>query len=104
MYLGVDRNISPGTAGPALTGGLLYALIPLFPMPYSAQFSGIGGHNTYFTYLMTNTFDIGNGIFLPEFVHAPLYIGVLAFLSMIWNVYSAARLWRCCILDLSCSA
>ncbi len=74
-----------------LTGGLAYLISPSFPLPYSANYGGIGGYGTYFTYLLTHTTQLylpwGGYVFVPEYIHVILYALVLVILCVIFGKF-----------------
>ncbi|MGI0141904.1 MAG: hypothetical protein ACREBF_04645 [Candidatus Micrarchaeales archaeon] len=80
-----------GTGGASslnLVGGILYLISPTFPLPYSAPF-GIGGYNTYFSYLATQTSQLflpwGGLVLVPEWVHIIFYTLMLVVLCIIFG-------------------
>ncbi|MGC8710382.1 MAG: hypothetical protein ACP5RF_02120 [Candidatus Micrarchaeia archaeon] len=74
-----------------LNGGLIYLISPNFPMPYAAQYGGIGGYSTYFTYLATHTTQLflpwGGFVLVPEWIHIIVYTGVLIILCIIFGKF-----------------
>jgi preprotein translocase subunit SecY len=82
---------SPSASGPTLSGGLIYLISPSFPMPYAAQYNGIGGYSTYFTYLATHTTQLflpwGGFVYVPEWIHVIVYTGVLIILCIIFGKF-----------------
>jgi preprotein translocase subunit SecY len=74
-----------------LTGGLTYLISPTFPLPYSANFGGIGGYGTYFTYLVSHTTSLflpwGGVIQIPEWIHVIVYTLVLIILCVIFGKF-----------------
>lgn len=80
-----------GATSLQLTGGLTYLVSPTFPLPYSANYGGIGGYPTYFTYLITHTTDLflpwGGMVLVPEWVHVIVYTVVLVVLCVIFGKF-----------------
>ena len=74
-----------------LTGGLAYLISPTFPLPYSANYGGIGGYGTYFTYLVQHTTQLflpwGGVVLVPEWVHVIAYVVVLVILCIIFGKF-----------------
>lgn len=74
-----------------LTGGLAYLISPTFPLPYSANYGGIGGYATYFTYLLTHTSQLylpwGGFTLVPEYVHVIIYTLVLVVLCVVFGKF-----------------
>ncbi len=74
-----------------LNGGLTYLISPTFPLPYSANYGGIGGYSTYFTYLATHTTDLflpwGGMVLVPEWVHVIVYTVVLVLLCIVFGKF-----------------
>ncbi|MCL4373509.1 MAG: preprotein translocase subunit SecY [Candidatus Marsarchaeota archaeon] len=74
-----------------LNGGLTYLISPSFPLPYSANYGGIGGYGTYFTYLATHTTDLflpwGGMVLVPEWVHVIVYTVVLVLLCIVFGKF-----------------
>jgi preprotein translocase subunit SecY len=74
-----------------LTGGITYLISPTFPLPYSANYGGIGGYGTYFTYLITHTTQLfipwGGVIAVPEWIHVIVYTLVLVVLCVIFGKF-----------------
>ncbi len=74
-----------------LTGGLTYLISPTFPLPYSANYGGIGGYGPYFTYLVTHTTSLflpwGGVIQVPEWMHVIIYTVVLVILCVIFGKF-----------------
>jgi preprotein translocase subunit SecY len=82
---------SNGATSLQLTGGITYLISPTFPLPYSANYGGIGGYGTYFTYLLTHTTQLfipwGGMIAIPEWVHVIVYTLVLVILCVIFGKF-----------------
>jgi preprotein translocase subunit SecY len=74
-----------------LSGGLTYLISPTFPLPYSANYGGIGGYSTYFTYLATHTTQLflpwGGMILVPEWMHVIIYTVVLVALCIVFGKF-----------------
>ncbi len=74
-----------------LNGGLAYLISPTFPLPYSANYGGIGGYSTYFTYLATHTTQLflpwGGFVLVPEWAHVIVYVVVLVILCIIFGKF-----------------
>lgn len=82
-----------GTAGASslnLVGGILYLISPTFPLPYAAPY-GIGGYNTYFSYLATQTSQLylpfGGILLVPEWIHIIFYTLTLVLLCVIFGKF-----------------
>ncbi len=79
----------PGATEP--TGGLLYLISPLFPMPYPAKFGGVGGYAQYFAYLSTHTSPLylpaGGIMYVPEVFHILIYTLVLVALCVVFGKF-----------------
>jgi preprotein translocase subunit SecY len=75
----------------SLVGGITYLISPTFPLPYSANYGGIGGYPTYFTYLLTHTTDLflpwGGMVLVPEWIHVIVYTVVLIILCVIFGKF-----------------
>ena len=86
---------SPITSGGAtsqqLTGGLVYLISPSFPLPYSANYGGIGGYGPYFTYLVSHTTSLflpwGGVVQVPEWIHMIIYTVVLVLLCVVFGKF-----------------
>ncbi len=83
---------TPSSTGtPQLSGGLLYLISPSFPLPYAAQYGGIGSYATYFTYLATFKTQLylpwGGFVFVPEWVHVIVYTVVLILLCIVFGKF-----------------
>ncbi len=80
-----------GATSLQLTGGITYLISPTFPLPYSANYGGIGGYGTYFTYLITHTTQLfipwGGVIAVPEWIHVIVYTLVLVVLCVIFGKF-----------------
>ena len=84
-----------GTAGGGTTlqlnGGIAYLISPTFPLPYSANYGGIGGYGTYFTYLATHTTQLflpwGGFVLVPEWMHVIIYTLVLVGLCIVFGKF-----------------
>ncbi len=74
-----------------LNGGIAYLISPTFPLPYSANYGGIGGYSTYFTYLATHTTQLflpwGGVVLVPEWIHVIVYTVVLVILCVIFGKF-----------------
>ncbi len=74
-----------------LTGGLAYLISPTFPLPYSANYGGIGGYATYFTYILTHTSQLflpwGGFMLVPEYIHVLTYTVVLVCLCVVFGKF-----------------
>ncbi|HUC38667.1 MAG TPA: hypothetical protein VL944_00875 [Candidatus Acidoferrum sp.] len=74
-----------------LAGGLVYLISPTFPLPYSANYGGIGGYGTYFTYLVQHTTQLflpwGGMVLVPEYLHVVIYTVVLVILCVIFGKF-----------------
>ena len=74
-----------------LTGGISYLISPTFPLPYSANYGGIGGYGTYFTYLISHTTSLflpwGDVVLVPEWIHVIIYTVVLIILCVIFGKF-----------------
>ncbi len=74
-----------------LTGGLAYLISPTFPLPYSANYGGIGGYATYFTYILTHTSQLflpwGGFVLVPEYLHVLVYTIVLVILCVVFGKF-----------------
>ncbi len=81
----------PSPSGPQLEGGLTYLISPSFPMPYSANYGGIGGYGPYFTYLATHTTYLflpwGGYVLIPEWIHVIVYTVVLVLLCIVFGKF-----------------
>jgi preprotein translocase subunit SecY len=83
---------TPSSTGtPELAGGLLYLISPSFPMPYAAQYGGIGSYASYFTYLATFKTELylpwGGIAFVPEWIHVIVYTLVLVLLCIVFGKF-----------------
>ena len=82
---------SNGATSLQLTGGITYLISPTFPLPYSANYGGIGGYPTYFTYLVTHTTSLflpwGGVLQVPEWIHVIVYTVVLIILCVIFGKF-----------------
>jgi preprotein translocase subunit SecY len=80
-----------GATSLQLTGGITYLISPTFPLPYSANFGGIGGYGTYFTYLVSHTTSLflpwGGILQVPEWIHMIVYTVVLIILCVIFGKF-----------------
>ena len=80
-----------GASSLQLTGGLTYLISPTFPLPYSANYGGIGGYGTYFTYLVSHTTSLflpwGGVVQVPEWIHVIVYTVVLIILCVIFGKF-----------------
>jgi preprotein translocase subunit SecY len=80
-----------GASSLQLTGGLTYLISPTFPLPYSANYGGIGGYTTYFTYLISHTTSLflpwGGVLQIPEWIHVIVYTVVLIILCVIFGKF-----------------
>ena len=74
-----------------LTGGLIYLISPIFPLPYATQYGGIGSYATYFTALINYKSQLflpwGGYIFVPEWVHVIVYTVVLVLLCIVFGKF-----------------
>lgn len=74
-----------------LTGGITYLISPTFPLPYSANYGGIGGYGPYFTYLISHTTSLflpwGGMVLVPEWIHVIVYTVVLIILCVIFGKF-----------------
>jgi preprotein translocase subunit SecY len=74
-----------------LTGGLTYLISPSFPLPYAANYGGIGNYGTYFTYLISHTTSLilpwGGMVAVPEWIHVIIYTVVLIILCVIFGKF-----------------
>ncbi|MGD0728912.1 MAG: hypothetical protein ABR981_02445 [Candidatus Micrarchaeaceae archaeon] len=74
-----------------LTGGVTYLISPSFPLPYSANYGGIGGYGPYFTYLISHTTSLflpwGGVLQVPEWIHVIIYTVVLIILCIIFGKF-----------------
>ncbi|MDE1871541.1 MAG: preprotein translocase subunit SecY [Candidatus Micrarchaeota archaeon] len=80
-----------GASSLQLTGGITYLISPTFPLPYSANYGGIGGYGTYFTYLVSHTTSLflpwGGVVQVPEWIHVIVYTVVLIILCVIFGKF-----------------
>jgi preprotein translocase subunit SecY len=80
-----------GATSLQLTGGITYLVSPTFPLPYSANYGGIGGYGPYFTYLLTHTTSLyipwGGILQVPEWIHVIVYTVVLVILCIIFGKF-----------------
>lgn len=80
-----------GASSLQLTGGITYLISPTFPLPYSANYGGIGGYGPYFTYLVTHTTSLflpwGGVLQVPEWIHVIVYTLVLVVLCAIFGKF-----------------
>ena len=80
-----------GATSLQLTGGITYLISPTFPLPYSANYGGIGGYSTYFTYLISHTTSLflpwGGILQVPEWIHVIVYTVVLIILCVIFGKF-----------------
>ena len=79
------------SAGPQLSGGLIYLISPTFPLPYSAAYGGVGGYGPYFSYLATHVSTLflpwGGSVLVPEWVHMITYTVVLMLLCVVFGKF-----------------
>ena len=82
---------SNGATSLQLSGGITYLISPTFPLPYSANYGGIGGYGTYFTYLVSHTTSLflpwGGILQVPEWIHVIIYTVVLIILCIIFGKF-----------------
>ncbi len=80
-----------GATSQQLTGGLVYLISPSFPLPYSANYGGIGGYGPYFTYLVSHTTSLflpwGGVVQVPEWIHMIIYTVVLVLLCVVFGKF-----------------
>jgi preprotein translocase subunit SecY len=80
-----------GASSLQLTGGITYLISPSFPLPYSANYGGIGGYGPYFTYLIQHTTSLflpwGGVVMVPEWIHVITYTVVLVVLCIIFGKF-----------------
>ncbi|BCS91005.1 MAG: protein translocase subunit SecY [Candidatus Micrarchaeota archaeon] len=88
-------QLIPSTTGavtPQLVGGLIYLISPQFPLPYSANFGGIGSYSAYVTFLLTESSPLylpnGSIVQVPEWIHVIVYTVVLMLLCVVFG-----KLW-----------
>lgn len=93
-FIAYYQPVSSGAGGATslqLTGGLTYLISPTFPLPYSANYGGIGGYGPYFTYLITHTTSLflpwGGVLQVPEWIHVIVYTVVLVILCVIFGKF-----------------
>ncbi len=74
-----------------LRGGLIYLISPNFPLPYAAQYGGIGSYANYFTYLAQTTSPLylpwGGVIPVAEWIHVIIYTVVLILLCIVFGKF-----------------
>ncbi len=76
-----------------LVGGLVYLLSPSsFPLPYAAQYGGIGGYANYFSYFFTQSSPLyvpllAAPLLIPEWLHAIFYMIVLVLFCIIFGKF-----------------
>ncbi|MGC8699922.1 MAG: preprotein translocase subunit SecY [Candidatus Micrarchaeia archaeon] len=74
-----------------LRGGLIYLISPNFPLPYAAQYGGIGSYANYFTYLTQTTSPLylpwGGVIPVAEWIHVIIYTVVLILLCIVFGKF-----------------
>jgi preprotein translocase subunit SecY len=74
-----------------LVGGLTYLISPSFPLPYSANYGGIGNYGTYFIYLINHPTSLflpwGGVVLVPEWIHMIIYTVVLVILCVIFGKF-----------------
>ncbi len=79
------------SAGPQLSGGIIYLISPTFPLPYSAAYGGVGGYGPYFSYLATHVSELflpwGGMVLVPEWVHVIVYTVVLMLLCVVFGKF-----------------
>ncbi len=80
-----------GATSLQLTGGVTYLISPTFPLPYSANYGGIGGYGPYFTYLVSHTTSLflpwGGVVQVPEWIHVIVYTIILVILCVIFGKF-----------------
>ncbi|MFP3215318.1 MAG: preprotein translocase subunit SecY [Candidatus Micrarchaeota archaeon] len=83
---------TPSNTGSAqLTGGLIYLISPIFPLPYATQ-GGVGNYATYFTLLLSQSSPLylpwgGKPIPVPEWMHVIIYTVVLVLLCIVFGKF-----------------
>ncbi|MDE1865271.1 MAG: hypothetical protein KGH94_01365 [Candidatus Micrarchaeota archaeon] len=74
-----------------LVGGITYLISPSFPLPYSANYGGIGGYGPYFTYLLNHPTSLflpwGGIVMVPEWIHMIVYTVVLVILCVVFGKF-----------------
>ncbi|MGC8662204.1 MAG: preprotein translocase subunit SecY [Candidatus Micrarchaeia archaeon] len=74
-----------------LRGGLIYLISPNFPLPYAAQYGGIGSYANYFTYLAQTTSPLylpwGGVVPIAEWIHVIIYTVVLILLCIVFGKF-----------------
>jgi preprotein translocase subunit SecY len=92
-FIALYQPVATTTGGTQLqlSGGVAYLISPTFPLPYSANYGGIGGYGTYFTYLAQHTTTLflpfGGSVLVPEWVHVIIYTVVLIILCVIFGKF-----------------
>ncbi len=92
-FIALYQPVGTTTGGTTLqlNGGIAYLISPTFPLPYSANYGGIGGYGTYFTYLATHTTQLflpwGGFVYVPEWVHVIVYTIVLVALCIVFGKF-----------------
>ncbi|MGI0100782.1 MAG: preprotein translocase subunit SecY [Candidatus Micrarchaeaceae archaeon] len=80
-----------GATSLQLTGGITYLISPTFPLPYSANYGGLGGYSQYFTYLISHTTSLflpwGGVVMVPEWIHVIVYTVVLVILCIVFGKF-----------------
>jgi preprotein translocase subunit SecY len=92
-FIAYYQPVSNGAGGSTLTltGGVTYLISPSFPLPYSANYGGIGNYGTYFNYIITHTTTLflpwGGTALVPEWIHVIVYTVVLVVLCVIFGKF-----------------
>jgi preprotein translocase subunit SecY len=93
-FIAYYQPVATGTGSATslqLTGGITYLISPTFPLPYSANYGGIGGYGPYFTYLISHTTSLflpwGGVLQVPEWIHVIVYTVVLVILCIIFGKF-----------------
>jgi preprotein translocase subunit SecY len=92
-FIAYYQPVANGAGGSSLqlTGGLTYLISPSFPLPYSANYGGIGNYGTYVNYLITHTTTLfmpwGGTVLVPEWIHVILYTVVLIILCVVFGKF-----------------
>jgi preprotein translocase subunit SecY len=92
-FVAYYQPVATTTGGTSLqlTGGITYLVSPTFPLPYSANYGGIGGYGPYFTYLISHTTSLfipwGGVVLVPEWIHVIVYTVVLIILCIIFGKF-----------------
>ena len=92
-FIAYYQPVASGTSSTSLqlTGGISYLISPTFPLPYSAQYGGIGGYGPYVTYLLTKTTQLfipwGGVVSVPEWLHVIVYTVVLVLLCVVFGKF-----------------